>query len=143
MSTLNNAVTASASALAAERLRIEVAVSNLANAESTRGADGKVYRRRDVVLGADPVPSFDAALGQAAATGVKVLDIVQDQAPGRRRYEPSHPDADGEGYVELPNVNPAEEMVDMLGAARAYQANLTAISLIRDLVSRALELGRG
>jgi flagellar basal-body rod protein FlgC len=143
MSTLNNAVTAAASALAAERMRIEVAVSNLANAESTRASDGQVYRRRDVVLAADPVRSFDAALGRATATGVKVVDIVEDQAPGRRRFDPSHVDADAEGYVELPNVNPAEEMVDMLGAARAYQANLTAISLIRDLVSRALELGRG
>lgn len=143
MSTLNAAITASASALAAERTRIEVAVSNLANAESTRSLDGKVYRRRDVVLAAEPVQSFDTALGQASATGVKVTEIVQDQTPGRRRYEPGHADADAEGYVELPNVDPAEEMVDMLGAARAYQANLTAISLMRDLVSRALELGRG
>mgnify|MGYP001068321715 FL=1 len=143
MSTLNAAITASASALAAERTRIEVAVSNLANAESTQGPDGKVYRRRDVVLAAAPVQSFDAALGQASAMGVKVTEIVQDQTPGRRRYDPSHGDADAEGYVELPNVDPAEEMVDMLGAARAYQANLTAISLMRDLVARALELGRG
>lgn len=143
MSTLNAAITASASALNAERTRIEVAVSNLANAESTRGPDGKAYRRRDVVLASAPVESFDSALGRANATGVKVTEVVQDQSPGRRRYEPSHPDADAEGYVELPNVDPAEEMVDMLGAARAYQANLTAISLMRDLVSRALELGRG
>ncbi len=143
MSTLNAAITASASALNAERTRIEVAVSNLANAESTRGSDGKVYRRRDVVLASAPVESFDSALGRASATGVKVVEVAQDQSPGRRRYEPSHPDADAEGYVELPNVDPAEEMVDMLGAARAYQANLTAISLMRDLVTRALELGRG
>jgi flagellar basal-body rod protein FlgC len=72
-----------------------------------------------------------------------VLEVVEDQSPAQRRYEPSHPDADAEGYVALPNVNPAEEMVDMLSASRAYQANLTAISLIRDLVQRALELGRG
>ena len=69
--------------------------------------------------------------------------MVEDQGPARRRYEPSHPDADKDGYVTLPNVDPAEEMVDMLGAARAYQANLTAIGFIRDLVQRALELGRG
>lgn len=142
MSTLNNAISASASALAAERLRIEVAVSNLANAESTRTAEGGVYRRRDVVLAAEPVGSFDEALGRANATGVRVAGIVQDTTPGKRRYEPSHPDADREGYVELPNVDPAEEMVDMLSAARAYQANLTAIGLIRELVQRALELGR-
>jgi flagellar basal-body rod protein FlgC len=142
MSTLDTAVTVAASALSAERTRIEVAVSNLANAESTRGADGKPYRRRNVVLTSDTVQSFDSALGTASATGVKVAAIVEDSAPARRRYDPSHPDADKEGFVELPNVNPADEMVDMVGASRAYQANLTAINLIRDLVSRSLELGR-
>ena len=74
---------------------------------------------------------------------MRVADVVEDTAPARQRYEPSHPDADKNGYVALPNVDPAEEMVDMLSAARAYQANLTAISLIRDLVQRALEIGRG
>ncbi|MCC6163565.1 MAG: flagellar basal body rod protein FlgC [Acidobacteria bacterium] len=143
MSTLNTAVSVAASALTAERTRIEVAVSNLANAESSRGPDGRPYRRRDVVLTTDTVQSFDTALGAAAATGVKVAAIVEDQTAARRRYDPSHPDADAEGFVELPNINPAEEMVDMVGASRAYQANLTAINLIRDLVSRALELGRG
>ncbi len=142
MSTLNTAVDAAASALAAERTRIEVAVSNLANAESTRGADGRPYRRRDVVLATEPVRSFDTALGQASAAGVKVAAIVEDTSPARRRFDPSHPDADGEGYVAVPNVDPATEMVDMVGASRAYQANLTAINLIRDLVSRALELGK-
>jgi flagellar basal-body rod protein FlgC len=88
------------------------------------------------------VGPFDAALGRAAATGVRVAAIVEDEAPARRRFEPSHPDADAEGYVGLPNVDPAEEMVNMVSAARAYQANLTAINLIRDLVQKALELGR-
>ena len=142
MSTLGAAVSASASALAAQRTRIEVAVSNLANAESTRSADGTPYRRRDVVLAAEQVGSFDQVLGQASATGVKVTGVVEDQAPFRKRYEPSHPDADAEGFVSLPNVDAPQEMVDMLGAARAYQANLTAIGLIRDLVAKALELGR-
>lgn len=142
MSTLSAAVTASASALAAERTRIEVAVSNMANAESTRGPDGQPYRRRDVVLAPDRNASFDAALGRAGAVGVSVAAVVEDQAPYRRRYEPSHPDADAEGFVSLPNVEPQNEMVDLIGASRAYQANLTAISMIRDLVSRALELGR-
>lgn len=142
MPTLSTAVSVAASALAAERTRIEVAVSNLANAESSRGADGRPYRRRDVVLTADPVQSFDSALGRASATGVKVANILEDAGPQKQRFDPSHPDADAQGYVTLPNVNPAEEMVDMVGASRAYQANLTAINLIRDLVSRALELGR-
>jgi flagellar basal-body rod protein FlgC len=143
MSTLSSAINASASALAAERTRIEVAVSNMANAESTRGPDGQPYRRRDVVLTPDrAAASFDAALGRAGAVGVRVAAVVEDQAQFRRRYEPSHPDADAEGFVALPNVEPQNEMVDLLGASRAYQANLTAISMIRDLVSKALELGR-
>ena len=143
MSTLGSAVKAGASALAAERMRIEVAVSNLANAESTRGPDGQAYKRRDVVLQSTTVQDFDETLGRASAVGVEVAAVVEDQGPARRRYEPSHPDADAEGYVTLPNVDPAEEMVDMLSASRAYQANLTAIGLIRDLVQRALDLGRG
>jgi flagellar basal-body rod protein FlgC len=143
MPPLRSAVDAAASALNAERTRIEAAVSNLANMESTRGPDGQPYRRRDVVLQSTAVETFDSALGRATgATGVRVAQVVEDQAPFRRRYEPSHPDADKDGYVALPNVDPAEEMVDMIGAARAYQANLTAINLIRDMVQRALELGR-
>lgn len=142
MSTLSAAIAASATALGVERTRIEVAVSNIANAESTRGLDGQPYRRRDVLLSAEPVTSFDAVLGQVSATGVKVAGIVQDQTPFRRRYEPSHPDADTDGFVSLPNVDTSEEMVDMLGAARAYQANLAAIGLIKDMVAKALELGR-
>jgi len=142
MPTLSQAITASASALSAERTRIEVAVSNMANAESTRGPDGQPYRRRDVVLAADRTSSFDTAMGQAGAVGVSVAALVEDQSPFRRRYEPSHPDADAEGFVALPNVEPQNEMVDLIGASRAYQANLTAISLIRDLVAKALELGR-
>ena len=142
MSTLGAALSASATALNVERTRIEVAVSNIANAESTRGVDGQPYRRRDVVLSEDKVVSFDRVLGQASATGVKVAGIVQDQTPFRRRYEPSHPDADADGFVSLPNVDTSAEMVDMLGAARAYQANLAAIGLIKDMVAKALELGR-
>jgi flagellar basal-body rod protein FlgC len=142
MSTLANAINASASALNAERMRIEVAVSNLANAESTRGPDGQPYKRKDVVLASEPTEKFQDVLSRANATGVRVAAVLDDQSAPRRRYEPSHPDADSEGYVSLPNVDTAEEMVDMLGAARAYQANLTAINLIRDLVQRALDIGR-
>ena len=143
MPTLSAAVAAAGSSLTAQRVRLEAAVSNLANAESTRGADGKPYRRRDVVLQTADVASFDQTLSRVnGAVGVKVAAVLEDQEPFKRRYEPSHPDADAEGFVQLPNVDPAEEMVDMLSAARAYQANLTAINLIRDLVQRALELGR-
>jgi flagellar basal-body rod protein FlgC len=141
--TLNAALSASASALTAERTRLEASVSNLANAESTRGPDGKPYRRRDVVLATDTVGTFDSVLGRASgAAGVKVAAVIEDQTAPRRRYEPSHPDADADGFVALPNVDAAEEMVDMLSAARAYQANLTAIGLIRDVVQRSLDLGK-
>ena len=141
MPTLSSAINASASALNAERTRIEVAVSNLANAESTRSADGTPYRRRDVVLKADP-GAFNAALDRSGAAGVTVAAVVEDASPFRRRYEPSHPDADADGFVSLPNVDTPQEMVDMMGAARAYQANLAAISIIKDVVAKALELGR-
>jgi flagellar basal-body rod protein FlgC len=139
MSTITDAMNASASGLSAQRARIEVAVSNLANAESTRSANGEPYRRRDVVLAADA--GFDQVLGKAAS-GVRVAAIVEDQSPFQTRYEPSHPDADANGYVALPNVDASQEMVDMLSAARAYQANLAAIGLMRDLVAKALEIGR-
>ena len=142
MSTLSSAIAASSSGLNAERARIEVAVSNLANAESTRSAKGEPYRRRDVVLAADAVTPFEGTLQQAGATGVRVAAVVEDQSAFTRRYEPSHPDADAEGFVALPNVEPAEEMVNMLSAARAYQANLTAINLVRDMIQRALDLAR-
>jgi flagellar basal-body rod protein FlgC len=144
MGTLSSAINASASALSAERTRIEAAVSNLANAESTRSQNGQPYRRRDVILQAEPAGgSFGAAMAGAGAAGVRVARVVEDQSEFRRRYEPGHPDADADGFVALPNVDAPMEMVDMLGAARAYQANLAAIGIIRDLVSKALDLGRG
>ena len=139
---LSTAITASATALDAQRARIEVAVSNIANAESTRGPDGPPYRRRDVVLRAQPIETFSTSPGGAEEIGDTWKEMVEDQAPFRRRYEPAHPDADSEGFVAMPNVDVPEEMVDMLGAARAYQANLTAINLIRDTIQKALELGR-
>lgn len=143
MPTLSSAMASASSALTAERVRLEASISNMANAESTRGPDGRPYRRRDVVLQTADVATFDQALGKAGtAVGVKVAAVVEDQSAFRRRFDPSHPDADADGMVELPNVDPAEEMVDMLSAARAYQANLSAVGMIRDLVQRALELGK-
>jgi len=128
---------ASASALDVQRARLEVAVSNLANAESTAGVNGGPYRRREVLL--EAVPSE----GGGGGFGVRVAAIVEDQSPFQRRFEPSHPQADATGHIELPNVDVPMEMVDMLGAARAYQANLAAIALIRETVQKALEIGRG
>ena len=144
MSTLGAAIRASGSALNAERTRIEVAVSNLANAGSTRSANGQPYRRRDVILSAaSSSNAFDTTLGSMSATGVKVAGIVEDTQPFQQVYDPSHPDADPKtGMVQLPNVNAEEEVVDMLQAARAYQANLAAVNVIRDMVNKSLELGK-
>jgi flagellar basal-body rod protein FlgC len=139
---LLSALNASASALDAQRSRMEAAVSNMANAESTRGgADGGPYRRRDVVLESVPFDQQFGAAG-ASATGVRVAAVQEDQEAFRRRYEPSHPDADADGFVSVPNVDMQDEMVDMIGAARAYQANLNAITLIRDTVHKALDLAK-
>ena len=139
--TLSGAISASASALNAERIRVEVAVSNLANAESTRSANGEPYRRREVVLESAGTAAFDGALGQAM--GVRVAAVVEDQSPFKELYDPAHPDANADGIVRMPNINTNEEVVDLLSASRAYQANLAAVNIIRDMVQKALELGRG
>jgi len=140
MSTLLSAISASASALDAQRARMEVAVSNLANAESTRSANGEPYRRREIVL--EAIPANGEVSGDVQAAGVRVAAVLEDRNDFRRRFDPGHADADANGYVATPNVDVPEEMVDMLGAARAYQANLTAIGLIRDTIQKALELAK-
>ncbi len=142
MGNLNSAIDASASGLEAQRVRMEVAVSNLANAESTRSTNGQPYRRREVVLQTEPFAAKLDGQPQQAAAKVRVSAVLEDQADFIRRHEPSHPDADEKGFVAVPNVSVPEEMVDMLGAARAYQANLTAIGLIRETIQRALDLAK-
>lgn len=141
MSTLLSAISASASGLDAQRARMEVAVSNLANAESTRTANGEPYRRREIVLEATSGDGQSVASGGTVA-GVRVAGVFEDQGAFQRHYDPTAVDADADGFVAMPNVDVPEEMVDMLGAARAYQANLTAIGLIRDTISKALELAK-
>jgi flagellar basal-body rod protein FlgC len=126
----------SGSALSAERLRLDTISHNIANAQTTRGADGQAYRRREVVF-------ESLANRQPGAGGVHVTEIRESDAPMERVYSPGHPDADAEGYLELPNVNLVTEMVDLLAATRAYEANVAAANATKQLVSRALELGRG
>ena len=126
----------SGSGMTAERLRMDVIASNLANADSTRGADGQPYRRRMVVLQAGS-PSFDQVL-----SGVKVAGVVQDQSPLRRVYDPSHPDADAQGYVTLPNVNPVTEMVDLITSSRGYEANVTAMNAAKQMFSKTFDILR-
>jgi flagellar basal-body rod protein FlgC len=137
MPTLSSAINASASGLDAQRARMEVAISNMANAESTHG---QPYRRREVVLESQPFESAFDPSGNAVA-GVRVGAVLESQS-FQLRHEPGHPDADADGNVRVPDVDVPEEMVDMVTAARAYQANLTAIGLIRDTIQRALELAK-
>ena len=126
----------SGSGMTAERLRMDVIASNLANADSTQGANGQPYRRRMVVLQAGS-PSFDQVL-----SGVKVAGIVDDQSPLRRVYDPSHPDADAQGYVTLPNVNPVTEMVDLITSSRGYEANVTAMNAAKQMFSKTFDILR-
>jgi flagellar basal-body rod protein FlgC len=141
---LFDAIDVAGSGLAAERLRMDVVAGNLANAQTTQGADGQPYQRRQVVLQeAQPSgPSFGSVLASAAGSGVQVAGIVEDPAPARRVYDPGHPDADAQGYVSLPNVNPVTEMVDLIGASRAYEANVTAMQSAKQLFTKTLELLR-
>ncbi len=128
---LFGAIDISASALTAERLRLDVIAENLANAGTTRTAEGGPYRRK-VVL-------FAPREGMG---GVRAVGIARDPSPFRLRYDPGHPDADAAGYVRLPNVDVVKEMVDLITATRAYEANVTAISAAKAMFQRALDIGR-
>jgi len=144
---LFDAIDVAGSGLAAERLRMDVTASNLANAQTTQGANGQPYRRREVVLQeAQPAGgSFGSILASASASpvnGVQVAGIVEEPSAPRRVYDPGHPDADAQGYVTLPNVNPVTEMVDLISAARSYEANVTSMQTAKTLFSKTLELLR-
>jgi flagellar basal-body rod protein FlgC len=145
---LFGALDISASGLTAERLRMNVTAENLANAQTTRGADGGAYKRKLVVLqqaggeGASARPSFGAQLDGAIGSGVKVAQVAEDSAPDKLVYDPSHPDADGEGYVHMPNVNPVTEMVDLISASRSYEANVTAMQTAKQMYTKTLDLLR-
>ena len=145
---LFDSIDISGSALSAERLRMDVTAENLANANTTRGADGGAYRRKTVVLTQQaPQSSFGTTLaaemrrGEKPA-GVQVAAIAEDTTPNRRVYDPGHPDADQQGYVEMPNVDSVSEMVDLISASRAYEANVTAMQAAKTLFTKTLELLR-
>lgn len=143
---LLSSLSVSASGMSAQRERAEVLVENIANADTTRTAEGGPYRRRDVIFQSDSVSSPFSSVFQnhldGQAKGVSVSDIVVDDAEPERRYMPGHPDADKDGYVAMPRVNPAQDMVDLLGASRSYQANVSAISAIKDMVQKSIDLFR-
>jgi flagellar basal-body rod protein FlgC len=135
----------SGSALTAERQRAEVLASNLANAQTTRTATGGPYRRQMVVFKTHPAGNnrFDGVLSGFSdqyAQGVEVTRVVADSTPPVRRYEPAHPDADSQGYVSYPAINPIEEMVNLMGAARSYEANVAATQATKNMISASLEI---
>ncbi|QOY88874.1 flagellar basal body rod protein FlgC [Paludibaculum fermentans] len=143
---LFTALSVSATGLTAQRQRAELLVENLANSETTRTAEGGPYRRKDAVFSTASVDTpfqsmYASELGNQAS-GVQVSEIVTDTRDPERRYMPGHPDADTEGYVKLPNVNPAEDMVDLMSASRNYQANVTAMSAVKDMIHRSIDLLR-
>jgi flagellar basal-body rod protein FlgC len=141
---LFGSLSVSASGMDAQRARAEVLAENLANSETTRTPDGGPYRRKDVVFASSTVSSPFASEFQSAleSQGVKVAGISVDQRDPEKRYLPGHPDADKEGYVAFPRINPAEDMVDLMNASRGYQANVAAISAVKDMIQRSLDILR-
>lgn len=127
----------SASGLEAQRVRMNIIAGNLANAHSTHSPEGGPYRRKDVVFS----EVLDSMSGDGSGK-VNVSDVIEDQRPFQVVYDPQHPDANAEGYVQLPNVNLLEEMVNMISASRAYEANVTTISSAKSMAQKALEIGR-
>lgn len=139
------AIDSAASGLTAERLRMDVISNNIANANTTRTAKGGPYRRQLVVF--EPrseQASFSQLLSKemGSGDGVKVVGITEDDSPTRLVYDPHHPDANQSGYVEMPNVNIVTEMVDMITATRAYEANVTAVNSAKSMALKALEIGK-
>jgi flagellar basal-body rod protein FlgC len=147
---LTNSFDISASALTAQRLRMDIIASNIANAETTRAnlVNGQwlPYRRKMAVMEPNRPGAFERMLQSAqnknAGAGVKVTQIVEDQTPFKQVYNPYHPDADENGYVLMPNVDILKEMVDMISATRSYEANVTALNAAKSMFSKALEIGR-
>jgi flagellar basal-body rod protein FlgC len=143
---LLSALSVSASGMSAQRTRSELLVENIANSETTRTAEGGPYRRKDAVFSSTPVPSaFSSLLDEqmgSSLMGVSVAGVSIDTREPERRYMPGHPDADKDGYVAMPRLNPAEDMVDLMGASRGYQANVSAISAVKDMIQRSIDLLR-
>ncbi len=137
------ALQVSASGMQAERTRAETLVENMANAETTRTPEGGPYKRKDVVFSSELQESpFSAVFQNELATGVTVSDVTEDTSPPEMRYMPTHPDANAEGYVAFPKMNPATEMADLLNTTRSYQANIAAMTAVKDMINHSIDLLR-
>lgn len=141
-----DSINISASALAAEKTRIDIISKNIANANTTRATGGMPYRRQMVVFEEDKNKPFSYYLekqnNKFNGQGVKIREVVEDDSPFRLVYEPGHPDANEDGYVMLPNVEIMKEMVDMIDAQRAYEVNITAMNANKGMLMKALDIGR-
>jgi flagellar basal-body rod protein FlgC len=140
---LFSALSVGASGMAAQRTRAELLVENMANAETTRTPEGGPYRRKDVVFESGSVESPFSSIFSTqldAPTGVEVSGIVTDASEPELRYMPGHPDADQDGYVAFPKMNPAEDMVDLMDSARTYEANVAAMGAVKDMIQRSIDL---
>jgi flagellar basal-body rod protein FlgC len=138
---LFSSLSVSASGMAAQRTRAALLVENIANSETTRTPEGGPYRRKDAVFTTTPVASeFASELDAQMQTGVRVSAISVDQREPEKQYAPGHPDADANGYVQISRVNAAEDMVDLTSANRSYQANVAAMSAVKDMIQRSIDL---
>ena len=145
---LFDAIGIAGTGLAAERIRMDVTAENLANADTTKGANGQPYRRQSVVLAQSGTPGFSGALsgalqeqaGAPAPGGVTVAGIVSDATPNRRVYDPSNPEADAKGYVSMPNVDTVTEMTDLISEQQSYQADVTAMQTSKSMFTSTLSL---
>jgi flagellar basal-body rod protein FlgC len=134
-----------ANSMSAQRLRVNLAASNIANAETTRTAEGGPYRRRDLVQAAQTVPptTFGSILDEMSLAKPVIVGVVQDNSPPRMVHQPGHPDANQEGYVAYPNINPVTTMVDLTNAARLYQAGATVLQTVSQMSQDARNISRG
>jgi flagellar basal-body rod protein FlgC len=142
-----DAMETSSSGMAAQRFRMNIISSNIANSQTTRTPEGGPYRRREVIFGALPAPrTFEEELRSQVKPDeplhAKVLGVAVDERPPILKYDPFHPDANEEGYVAMPNIDPMEEMVNLMLATRSYQANVAAFNATKSMALRALEIGR-
>ena len=131
----------SGSAVSAQSQRLNVVASNLANADTVAGPDGQAYKARQVTFQSQ-LMGQTGQIGDAAASGVKVSNITEDQTPGRRVHDPKHPSADADGYVTYSNVNAVEEMVNMISASRSYQNNIEVMNTAKSLLLKTLQMGQ-
>jgi flagellar basal-body rod protein FlgC len=138
---LISGIDVTAGALNAQKTRLDIVAQNIANTQTTRGPDGQAYQRKVVSFESQLVQQQQRVAGQALQT-VKVAQITTDKTPGQRVYDPQHPDAGPDGIVQMPNVNLAFEMVDLITASRAYEANLSVVKNARQMAMKTLEIGK-